>query len=91
MSSLQTLTHRLLVVDPTDLGVSDGRAVAKVRPVEVRREAGRHADLGPERSAVLDDDVDVVFQREDPPVDADYVVATQILTLCRRAVVLNRP
>ena len=66
-------------------------AVAKVRPVEVRREAGRHADLGPERSAVLDDDVDVVFQREDPPVDVDYVVATQILTLCRRAVVLNRP
>jgi glutathione synthase len=91
MLEAQRRGHRLLVVDPADLGVSDGRAVAKVRPVEVRREAGRHADLGPERSVVLDDDVDVVFQREDPPVDADYVVATQILTLCRRAVVLNRP
>jgi glutathione synthase len=91
MLEAQRRGHRLLFVDPADLGVSDGRAVAKVRPVEVRREAGRHADLGPERSAVLDDDVDVVFQREDPPVDGDYVLATQILTLCRRAVVLNRP
>ena len=34
---------------------------------------------------------DVVFQREDPPVDAEYVTSTQILTLCRRARVLNRP
>jgi len=91
MLEAQRRGHRLLFVDPADLGISDSRAVAKVRPVEVRREAGRHADLGPERSVVLDDEVDVVFQREDPPVDADYVVATQILTLCHRAVVLNRP
>jgi glutathione synthase len=91
MLEAQRRGHRLLFVAPADLGISDGRVVAKVRPVEVRREAGRHADLGPERSAVLDDDVDVVFQREDPPVDGDYVLATQILTLCRRAVVLNRP
>jgi glutathione synthase len=91
MLEAQRRGHRLLFVDPADLGVSEGRAVAKVRPVEVRREAGRHADLGPERSAVLDDDADVVFQRQDPPVDMNYVMATQILTLCRKAVVLNRP
>jgi glutathione synthase len=40
---------------------------------------------------VLDDDVDAVFQRKDPPVDASYLAATQILTLCRRARVWNRP
>jgi glutathione synthase len=40
---------------------------------------------------VLDDDFDVVFQRVDPPADADYVIATQILALCRKARVLNRP
>jgi hypothetical protein len=34
---------------------------------------------------------DVAFQRKDPPVDAEYVIATQILSLCRRTVVLNRP
>ena len=32
-----------------------------------------------------------VAARRIPPVDAEYVIATQILTLCRRAVVLNRP
>jgi glutathione synthase len=40
---------------------------------------------------VLDDYADLVLQRQDPPVDADYTTATQILALCRRALVLNRP
>ncbi len=91
MLEAQVRGHRVLYVEPTDLGVSDGRPVARARPVHLRREPGRHAELGPERSLVLDDDVDVVFQREDPPVDAEYVTTTQILTLCRRARVLNRP
>ena len=91
MLEAQARGHRVLFVDPADLTVSDGRVEARVRPLTLRREAGRHADLGPPRRVVLDDDVDVVFQRKDPPVDAEYVVATQILTLCRRARVLNRP
>jgi glutathione synthase len=40
---------------------------------------------------VLDDEADVVLQREDPPVDAEYITTTQILGLCRQALVLNRP
>jgi glutathione synthase len=91
MLEAQARGHRVLFLDPADLTVSDGRVEARVRPLTLRREAGRHADLGPSRRIVLDDDVDVVFQRKDPPVDAEYVVATQILTLCRRARVLNRP
>jgi glutathione synthase len=91
MLEAQRRGHRLLVVDPSDLGISEGRAVARVTPVTVRREAGRHAELGSPRLAVLDDDADVVLQRVDPPVDAEYVVATQILTLCRKARVINRP
>ena len=91
MLEAQARGHRVLYVEPTDLGVSDGHPVARARPVRLRREAGRHAELGEERSIVVDDDVDVVFQREDPPVDAEYVTTTQILTLCRRARVLNRP
>ena len=91
MLEAQARGHRVLFVDPADLTVCDGRVEARVRSLTLRREAGRHADLGPPRRVVLDDDVDVVFQRKDPPVDAEYVVATQILTLCRRARVLNRP
>ncbi len=91
MLEAQRRGHRVYYVDPGDLGVSRGLAVAKVRSVTLRREAGRHAELGPERTLVLDDDVDVVFQRTDPPVDAEYITTTQILSLCRRARVLNRP
>ncbi len=91
MLEAQRRGHRVLVIDPIDLGVSDGHATATVRPITLRREAGNHVDVGEPRHVVLDDDVDVVFQRKDPPVDAEYVTATQILSLCRRARVLNRP
>ena len=91
MLEAQSRGHLVLYVEPADLCVADGHAVARVRPVTLRREMGNHAELGPPRTLVLDDEVDVVFQREDPPVDAEYVTATQILTLCRRARVLNRP
>ena len=39
----------------------------------------------------LDEEVDVVFQRQDPPVDARYIAASQILGTCRKTLVLNRP
>lgn len=84
--------HRVLYLKPSDLGVEDGRVVAWARPVSaLRREQGRHADVGEPFQLVLDDEADLVFQRKDPPVDAEYVVTTQILALCRRALVLNRP
>jgi len=84
--------HRVAYVAPGDLGAEQGNATAQVQSVvTLSREAGRHVELEPPRSSVLDDDFDVVFQRTDPPVDAAYVEATQILSLCRRALVLNRP
>jgi glutathione synthase len=91
MLEAQRRGHRVLYADPRDLGVAEGRPVARVRGVTLRREPGNHADLGPERTMRLDDGADVVFQRKDPPVDDQYVTATQILSLCRRALVLNRP
>jgi glutathione synthase len=90
MLEAQQRGHRVLYVDPGDLGVCDGDPTAVVRPVTVRREPGRHVDLGPPRALALDEEVDVAFQRTDPPVDTDYVTATQILALCRRTLVLNR-
>jgi glutathione synthase/RimK-type ligase-like ATP-grasp enzyme len=48
-------------------------------------------DLEPPRRVLVDEEFDLVFQRTDPPVDADYVTVTQVLSLCRRARVLNRP
>ena len=91
MLEAQRRGHRILYLEQRNLGLSDGHVLARVRPVTVRREAGRHADVGEPRTVVLDDDVDALFQRKDPPVDEEYVAATQILTLCRRTSVINRP
>jgi glutathione synthase len=91
MLEAQRRGHRIHCVDPSDLGVRDHRVTAKVQPLELRREVGNHATLGPARRTALDEEFDVVFQRKDPPVDVAYVTATQILALCRRALVLNRP
>ncbi|MBW2267088.1 MAG: glutathione synthase [Deltaproteobacteria bacterium] len=91
MLEAQQRGHQVLVIDPDDLGVSDGRPVAWARSVRLRREAGNHCAFEPARRVDLDAEAHVVLQRKDPPVDAAYVTATQILGLCRRALVLNRP
>jgi glutathione synthase len=91
MLEAQARGHRVLYADPSDLSVTGSQVVARARPVALRREPGSHCELGPESSLSLDDAVDVVFQRKDPPVDDEYVTSTQILGLCRRALVLNRP
>ena len=91
MLEAQSRGHQIFYLDPLDLGVRDARVLGKAQPVELQREAGRHAALGPARRVALDEEFDVVFQRKDPPVDVAYATATQILGLCRRALVLNRP
>jgi glutathione synthase len=59
-------------------------------PVRFDREGGRIERLEP-RTVVLDDEIDVALQRKDPPVDAAFITATQMLGTCQRTLVLNRP
>lgn len=91
MLAAQERGHRVHFCELDALSTDAGRAIARILPVELRREVGRHAVLGAPRTVVLDDALDVVWQRKDPPVDEDFITATQILALCRRALVLNRP
>jgi glutathione synthase len=91
MLEAQARGHRTFCIAQPDLAVDRGRPLARAVPVTLRREQGRHVDFGVPHVRALDDDFDVVFQRKDPPVDAEYARATQILGLCRRARVLNRP
>ena len=91
MLEAQARGHRVLHADPSDLAVAEGGVTVRARPATLRREPGNHYELGPESTLVVDDAIDVVLQRKDPPVDAEYVTSTQILGLCRRALVLNRP
>ncbi len=91
MLEAQRRGHRVFSVDPGDLGVSGGRVFAKVFPVTLRSELGNHVGVGEPHSADLDAEMQIVFQRKDPPVDEAYVTATQILALLKRARVWNRP
>jgi glutathione synthase len=91
MLEAQERGHHIYTADQGDLGVDAGRPLGRLRAVTLRREPGRHVDPGETHLRVLDDDADVVFQRKDPPVDEEYTRATQILSLCRKARVLNQP
>jgi glutathione synthase len=91
MLEAQRRGHTVLYIDPADLEVDPRGASALSREVVLRREDGNHVELSDVRRITLDSDADVVFQRVDPPVDAAYTVATQILSLCKKALVLNRP
>ncbi len=92
MLEAQRRGHEVLYVAPSDLGVDSGRAVAWATPILLKREGqGGRVERLESRRVLLDDEVDVVFQRQDPPVDARYIVPTQILGTCARSLVLNRP
>ena len=91
MWKAQERGHRIFSVDPADLGVGGEGPLAWATPVVLRREKGNHVDLGEPVRLALDEAFDLIWQRKDPPVDADFVTATQILGLCARAQVLNRP
>ena len=91
MLEAQRRNHEVLYVAPSDLIASNRGVSAHAWPVELHPQRDQHFDLGEVRTLSLDEEVDLVFQRVDPPVDAEYLTTTQILTLCRRAVVLNRP
>jgi glutathione synthase len=76
---------------PQRLSFSKGRAVARARPLEVRRARGDHFTLGEPRLIDLGD-MDIVLMRQDPPFDMAYITATHILEHVHpRTLVVNDP
>jgi len=84
--------HRLHYVQPGGLFVTDGLAQARVAPLTVREDARAWFTLG-ESGAREFGAGDVVLMRKDPPVDADFIHDTQILSLAQRqgAQIVNDP
>jgi len=91
MREAQERGHRVLYVDPADLGIDAGRVVAPATPIELQPGDERPVRRGKTRIYDFDQEIDVAFQRTDPPVDRDFIIATQILDVCGRTIVLNRP
>ncbi len=68
-------------------------AEARMRHVTVRRELGRHFDVHDDAPHPVSS-LDVLFMRKDPPVDAEFLHATQLVELSgtrRPPVFINEP
>jgi len=70
--------HALFHYLPSKLALKNGRVMARVRPLQVRREKGNHFTLGDETLVDLAT-MDVVLMRQDPPFDMAYITATHLL------------
>jgi glutathione synthase len=77
---------------PNDLSCLDGRLYAKARPVTVQRVAGQPGIFGEPVRLDLQDDVDVILMRQDPPFDMSYITAAHLLELLKgKTLVMNDP
>ena len=87
----QARGHALYHYLPRALALRDGRLTARARPLEVKRERGRHYRLGAETTLDLAT-MDVILMRQDPPFDMAYITATHLLEHVRGEVlVVNAP
>ena len=84
--------HGLWYMELRDLSISDGRALARMRPLEVRDNRHDWFTLGEPELRGLDE-LDFLLMRKDPPFDMAYVYATYVLDLAENAgvLVVNRP
>ncbi|MEA9479021.1 glutathione synthase [Xanthomonas campestris] len=76
--------HRLHYVRPGGLSLHEGRAVAQVAPLSVREDKASWFTLGAFAELVFGPG-QVVLMRKDPPVDAEFIYDTQVLSVAQRA------
>jgi len=69
---------------------AEGRTRARMRTVEVQRKPGAHFRVAGEFDAPLAE-LDVLFLRKDPPVDIEFVRATQLIELGPGPLPINHP
>lgn len=73
------------------LFVAEGKAHSRMRTVEVQRQPMAHFRVAGDFEAPLSE-LDILFMRKDPPVDVDFVRATQIVELGGRGpFLINHP
>ena len=88
----QNRGYPLWVYDFRTLALEDGRLYCRARPVTLRPVHGDHVTFGDWTRLDLDEDVDVILMRQDPPFDMAYVTATYLLeTVHPRTLVVNDP
>jgi glutathione synthase len=84
--------YRLYSYGVEQLSYNGGRIEARARQMTVRREIGSHVRFRDEEVLDLAEDVDVVWMRQDPPFDMQYITASHILEMLqRKTLVCNDP
>jgi glutathione synthase len=101
MEAAQELGHEVWITQANQLGVVNGKAIARLSPVQlvpVRLEAGRWVAASPwfevgEGSTRALEEMDAVWMRTDPPVNVPYLYATYILDYIdpTKTLVINSP
>lgn len=88
----QARGHKLWVYDFRTLALDEGRLYCRARPVTVNKVQGDHVTFGDEVKLDLENDIDVVLMRQDPPFDMAYVTATYLLERIHpKTLVVNDP
>jgi glutathione synthase len=92
MLEAQRRGHQVRYFEQPWLRFGGSCAEARMRTVTVRREPGHHFDILEEQVRPVSS-LDALFLRKDPPVDADFIQATQLVELCngREPVFVNSP
>ncbi|HWA49844.1 MAG TPA: glutathione synthase [Dongiaceae bacterium] len=89
--SAEARGHKLWHYHPRQLTLRNGVAVARARPMTLRRKKGDHVTLGEEEVIELKT-MDVILMRQDPPFDMSYITATHILeSVHPKTLVVNDP
>ena len=87
----QARGHELFYYAPDQLAYQQGRVTARGQDMTVQRVQGDHVKLGEMREADLTD-FDVVWLRQDPPFDMNYITTTHILDrVMPETLVVNDP
>jgi len=92
MLAAQARGHRLYHYRPDDMTWRDGRLKVQARPVTVQRVEGDHFHAGTPVTLDIGRDIDVVWMRQDPPFDLNYITATHLLErVAGETLVVNDP
>ncbi len=87
----QELGHTLYGYQPKDMFWQNGRVVARAQEVIFRREAGNHFTIVGDRILNMNQDVDVILLRQDPPFDMGYITNTHLLDQVDGPTIINNP
>ena len=85
--AVQQKGWQLEYMETQDLWVNNGIAGANAKKIKVWDDEKKWFDLSPAKQTPLTE-YDVIFMRLDPPVDSDYIYATQVLEMAENAGVL---